>query len=159
MPPLKAASPIANARRAAVRSACLPGLALLFCFAASGGSATPGQETPSPAPDRWEGWASRLSRPVRASERKLEQIRDLLACLPQPPNRDTQGASIGYHSEFSESAETEKKLEVDLGESRPIGSVVIIPARIPGTVGDLKAYGFPLRFRVEQSESATFENP
>lgn len=142
-----------------MRCACVPGLALLFCFAACGGSATPGQETPSPAPGRWEGWASRLSRSVRASERKLEQIRDLLARLPQPPSRDTQGASIGYHSEFSGAAETEKKLEVDLGESRPIGSVVIIPARIPGTVGDLKAYGFPLRFRVEQSESATFENP
>ena len=81
-----------------MRSAGLPGLALLFCFAACGGSATPAQEEPTPAPDRWEGLASRLSRSVRTSEQQLELIRGTLSHLPQPPRRDTQGASIGYHS-------------------------------------------------------------
>jgi signal transduction histidine kinase len=95
---------------------------------------------------------------VRSSERKLEHLKNLLERLPQPPSRETHGVSLGYHSEFSETVETEKNLELDLGESRRIGSVVLIPARIPGAVGDPTAYGFPLRFRVEQSETAKFEN-
>lgn len=60
--------------------------------------------------------------------------------------------SIGYHSQTSSTANTAKWVQVDLGSSRSIDSIVLHPKWHEGQPG----YGFPVRYRVEVSNDPTF---
>jgi hypothetical protein len=63
--------------------------------------------------------------------------------------------SNGYHSHFTNVAETEKWVQLDLGESKKLGRVMLYPA-FPTDWKDTPGFGFPLRFKVEASNDATF---
>jgi uncharacterized protein len=60
-----------------------------------------------------------------------------------------------YVSKVAHSVDTATWLQIDLGASRPIHSVRLYPAFTPGDE-HANGYGFPLRFRVEASEDASF---
>ena len=96
---------------------------------------------------------------MRESTQMRASLRSRISELPNAPKRETQGVCLGYHSDFSESPETEKDLRVDLGEIQPISSVVLVPARVPGTSQHRGAYGFPKRFRIEISDDESFSQP
>jgi mono/diheme cytochrome c family protein len=63
--------------------------------------------------------------------------------------------SNGWHSGISATPEVEKWVQVDLGKSVPIDAVHLIPAR-PTDFADTPGFGFPVRFRVDASDDATF---
>jgi mono/diheme cytochrome c family protein len=61
----------------------------------------------------------------------------------------------GWHSGISATPEVEKWVQVDLGKSVAIDAVHLIPAR-PTDFPDTPGFGFPVRFRVDASDDATF---
>jgi alpha-L-rhamnosidase len=72
------------------------------------------------------------------------------------PSEPARGAHNGYHSQFATSADTAKWVSVDLGESRKVDSVRLFPARPYDWSPDTPGFLFPLRFRVEVSDSPDF---
>jgi len=67
-------------------------------------------------------------------------------------------AGHGYHSAFAAEERTEKWVQVDLGTAQEFSSVKIYPARAgywPANIG--KAFGWPLRYRVEASNDPEFK--
>ncbi len=63
--------------------------------------------------------------------------------------------SNGYHSAIMADAEHEKWVQVDLGRSRAIETVRLVPAR-PTDFPDTPGFGFPARWRLEASDAADF---
>ena len=66
-------------------------------------------------------------------------------------------AEFGYHSSISPTQENSKWVQVDLGHSAVLDRIVLRPC-----YDDFNAigagFGFPLRYRVEASDDATFKN-
>jgi signal transduction histidine kinase len=93
---------------------------------------------------------------VQNAERELRLLQQGLSALPPLPTAETQGESLGFHSEFSDTAEDPKDMIVDLGKTREIDSVILVPAYIPGVYGNSASYGFPRRFSVDVSEDSSF---
>jgi signal transduction histidine kinase len=62
----------------------------------------------------------------------------------------------GWHSGISRKQDTFKWVQVDLGESRKVEEVRLVPAR-PSDFLERAGFGFPLQFRVEVSERPDFE--
>jgi len=62
----------------------------------------------------------------------------------------------GYHSEFADSPDTTKWVQVDLGEPRRFTSVALYHARPFDWRDDSFGYGFPVRYRIEASDDAEF---
>lgn len=92
-------------------------------------------------------------------KKKLASVQDILSTLAPASPLDNQGVCIGYHSEFSVSADTKKEFRLDLNTVQAIDSVVLVPAQILGVDGSLTGYGFPQRFRVEIAEEGSFKAP
>ncbi|MEO7298305.1 MAG: PSD1 and planctomycete cytochrome C domain-containing protein [Verrucomicrobiota bacterium] len=63
----------------------------------------------------------------------------------------------GYHSGIEKIPDYTKWVQVDLGESRKIDEIRLIPAR-PVDFPDTPGFGFPLRFRVEMSDEPEFKS-
>ncbi len=61
----------------------------------------------------------------------------------------------GYHSEVSSKAEDIKWVQIDLGSKIPIRSILLFPAR-PVDFRDTPGFGFPVRFRIETSNTSDF---
>lgn len=69
-------------------------------------------------------------------------------------DKTQQAESIGFHSAMSPKPRNSSWLQVDLGRSRDVYQVNLIPAKIPsGTRSDSR---FPVEFRVELSEEPDF---
>jgi Protein of unknown function (DUF1549)/Protein of unknown function (DUF1553) len=68
------------------------------------------------------------------------------------------GGDGGYHSQIEKKQELAKWVQVDLGRSVPLGSVVLHPCRDDFN-GIGEGFGFPVRFRVESADSDSFRNP
>src|ERR1044071_6861022 len=81
---------------------------------------------------------------------RLQDVKDRLKALPKP-GRDSP--SNGYHSAIEPRPDTEKWVQVDLGQATAIDEVRLIPAH-PTDFPDTPGFGFPLRFRVEIAASA-----
>ncbi|MFO0928384.1 MAG: DUF1549 domain-containing protein, partial [Gemmataceae bacterium] len=86
-------------------------------------------------------------------DRELAQQRERLAALPVPPGPPSP--TNGYHSGILPMPDVTRWVQVDLGASRPLDEVRLIPAR-PTDFPDTPGFGFPLRFRVEVSDDPTF---
>jgi mono/diheme cytochrome c family protein len=67
-----------------------------------------------------------------------------------------KGDAYGYHSNIEKKQETEKWVQIDLGRSVALGSVVLHPAK-DDFAGIGEGFGFPVRFKVEASEDAGFK--
>ncbi|HBI44416.1 MAG TPA: hypothetical protein DDY78_16415 [Planctomycetales bacterium] len=87
---------------------------------------------------------------------ELKKAREELAALPLPAGAPSP--SNGWHSAISATLDVEKWVQVDLGKSLPIDAVRLIPAR-PTDFPDTPGFGFPVRFRLDASEDATFTKP
>ena len=71
--------------------------------------------------------------------------------------REKKSPSNGYHSGIEPKPNAPKWVQIDLGRSLPLDEVRLIPAR-PTDFSDTPGFGFPVRFRVELSEDAAFNN-
>ena len=65
----------------------------------------------------------------------------------------------GYHSEVAHAADTEKWVQIDLGQPREFDSVQLFPARSFDYARDIPGTFFPVRFRVEAADNPEFSNP
>src|SRR5260370_39233505 len=83
----------------------------------------------------------------------LKNPRDVLAALPAPAGDPSP--TNGWHSAVSATPDVEKWVQVDLGKSLPLDEIRLIPAR-PTDFPDTPGFGFPVRFRVDVSDDATF---
>lgn len=74
-----------------------------------------------------------------------------------PPVAPDPSPSNGHLSKWEEDGGLMKWVQVDLGESKELQEVTLFPTRPPDFL-DAPGLGFPLRFRVECAEEATFAN-
>ena len=73
-----------------------------------------------------------------------------------PMRPDGIKGNNGWHSGIRAKAEDVQWVQVDLGESRIVDEVRLVPAR-PSDFLERAGFGFPVRFRVELSEDSAFE--
>ncbi|MEQ8764783.1 MAG: PSD1 and planctomycete cytochrome C domain-containing protein [Planctomycetota bacterium] len=88
-------------------------------------------------------------------EQVLQALHSELAALPQPAESTP---SNGYHSTIATEADVTKWVQLELPGEGPIDRIVLVPAR-PVDFPDTPGFGFPLRFRIEISDSPSFEDP
>ncbi len=88
-----------------------------------------------------------LREEKRALEDRLKDAAGLAGGPGSPSN--------GYHSAIVADAEREKWVQVDLGRSRAIDSVRLVPAR-PTDFPDTPGFGFPTRWRLDVSDDPGF---
>jgi Protein of unknown function (DUF1553)/Protein of unknown function (DUF1549)/Planctomycete cytochrome C/F5/8 type C domain len=84
---------------------------------------------------------------------ELKKAREELAALPLSVGAPSP--TNGWHSGISATPDVEKWVQVDLGKTTPIDAICLIPAR-PTDFPDTPGFGFPVRFRVDVSDDATF---
>lgn len=76
---------------------------------------------------------------------------------PTPPPAFTPGRN-GFHSQLIDSPDTEKWVVIDLGCTARVGAVGLFPARPYNWRADVPGFLFPVRFKIELSDSASFAN-
>jgi mono/diheme cytochrome c family protein len=94
---------------------------------------------------------------------ELAKLDAELAALRKPPaGKPQKSDAYGYHSAIAPQQATDdakhapKWVQVDLGKSVPIGSIVLHPCRDSfAGIGD--GFGFPVRYRVDISDDAEFK--
>ncbi|OWK43009.1 discoidin domain-containing protein [Fimbriiglobus ruber] len=93
-----------------------------------------------------------LARLVSPEFRELDARRQKLLADPPPPRPDPAICpNLGYHSKAAYAPNSPRWVQVDLGASRPIDSVLVMPAAgPPGESGP--GYFFPPRFRVDLAD-------
>lgn len=102
------------------------------------------------------GNVSEWSKPARWTMGLLEpsdwQAKWISDSTPLPP---LVSAHNGYHSAFARSADTPKWVAIDLGKRELFDTVQLFPAR-PYDYPDTPGFLFPVRFRVDVSDTAEF---
>jgi mono/diheme cytochrome c family protein len=68
-----------------------------------------------------------------------------------------KGDAMGYHSNIEKAQDISKWVQVDLGRSVALGSVVLHPCKDDFN-GIGEGFGFPVRFKVEASDDAAFKD-
>ena len=87
---------------------------------------------------------------------RLSELQQKLTANPKPsPELDHPSPSNGYHSDIHDKSEALAWVQVDLGQSRPIATIRLVPAR-PADFADTPGFGFPRRFKVEISDDPEF---
>jgi mono/diheme cytochrome c family protein len=86
-----------------------------------------------------------------ASRARLQQE---LAGLPIEPGSGSP--TLGYHSQIMPRGDVTKWVQVDLGESRSLDELVLVPAHVAYGGHPGPGFGFPPRFKVELSDDPTF---
>ncbi len=86
---------------------------------------------------------------VDRGDRAFEEGDDPAASAPSATN--------GYHSAISPTPDAEKWVQIDLGSELPLDSLRLLPAR-PVDFKDTPGFGFPVRFKVQASNDAAFQN-
>jgi mono/diheme cytochrome c family protein len=82
----------------------------------------------------------------------LKALEALIASLDHP----TAGRTQGWHSNLEEVQNTTKWVQIDLGTSTDLKQIILHPCHDNyNQIGD--GFGFPLRFKVEISDDASFE--
>jgi hypothetical protein len=100
--------------------------------------------------------AAKVTTPeIEQLDVKLKELTAQLASLPQAGQTADASPSNGYHSGIEPIPDVEKWVQIDLGESRAIDEIILVPAR-PTDFPDTPGFGFPQRFRVEISNDAKF---
>ena len=90
---------------------------------------------------------------LKALEAELARIREV-AEGALDVKQGLSSRSMGYHSQVSQSADTVKWVQVDLGTSQRLDRVVLFGANEYGWAD----FGFPHRFKIEVSESPELED-
>ena len=88
---------------------------------------------------------------LERADRELAEMTSALA-----PWRRGKSPSLGWHSAIMPEPSAVKWVQVDLGESRPIERIVLVPAHVEfgGHAGP--GFGFPSRFAIEVSDDPSF---
>ncbi len=86
---------------------------------------------------------------------EVKKLTEQLAALPLPP-KGAASPTNGYHSGISPKQDVIKWVQVDLGQTRPLDELRLIPAR-PTDFRDAPGFGFPARFRVDVADDPQFE--
>ncbi|NBV84693.1 MAG: discoidin domain-containing protein [Verrucomicrobia bacterium] len=116
-------------------------------------------EAPRASAQLSERFAAFLSPPLRALREELHQNEGELAALPLPPGNEST-ARIGWHSVFwPPTGVVARFLQVDLGAVEPFDAIVLVPVSLSEAGQERPGYGFPVRFRVESSETPEFAKP
>ena len=68
---------------------------------------------------------------------------------------EKKSPSNGYHSNIEGKQDATKWVQIDLGRVAPLDEVRLVPAR-PTDFPDTPGFGFPVRFKVESSDDASF---
>lgn len=96
-----------------------------------------------------------------ASSAELKRLDDEIAttekevvALPPVSGAGTSPTN-GYHSAIETHSKVEKWVQIDLGKSQPLDSIVLYPAR-PTDFADTPGFGFPRQFRITLSDDADF---
>ena len=100
-------------------------------------------------PSPWSGQATWTMGLLDPTDWKARWIESPVA--PRPP----VAGHNGYHSAWAKTPDSAKWISVDLGESRPIETIVLHPAR-PWDWNDSPGFLFPVRFRLDVSDAADF---
>lgn len=98
-----------------------------------------------------------VSGSVRRADKRLAEIDLALLSLPELYG-GPRGSRFGFHSEILPSEDQPDWIQIDLGESLPLDSVVVVPVLLPTRGRSGEGYGFPLRFRIEISNNKAMEN-
>lgn len=75
-----------------------------------------------------------------------------------PPIKASSLRSNGWHSAIAATGDQTKWVQIDLGSVQPLDEVRLHPAH-PPDFPERPGFGFPLRFRVEASDEASFSAP
>ncbi|MDW8320663.1 MAG: family 78 glycoside hydrolase catalytic domain [Armatimonadota bacterium] len=70
-----------------------------------------------------------------------------------------RGGGNGWHSQFADSVDATKWVQLDLRQPVEFERVVLYPARPHNWVRDEPGFGFPVRFRLEVSDDPDFARP
>src|SRR6185503_1200551 len=83
----------------------------------------------------------------------LADLKEKIAALEKSGKK---GEAFGYHSRIEKKQDAEKWVQVDLGRSVSIGSIVMHPCNDDFN-GIGEGFGFPVRYKVEVSDDAAFQ--
>lgn len=119
------------------------GLLILFLFLPSVAKARPGGAV--------EGIAHWFSPEFRRVEKRLAEIDGEMATLPSLTSAPFADR-YGFRSETLLAPDQPEWLQLDLGRSRMIDRITVMPAFIPILGKRGEGYGFPRRFRIEVSD-------
>ena len=86
------------------------------------------------------------------ADRRLAEIEKRLESLPELYH-GARGSRFGFHSETIEDQSEPHWVQIDLRESWPIDSIVLVPVHMPSFANLEEGNGFPLRFKIEVSET------
>ena len=78
---------------------------------------------------------------------------------PERPTSNTARPHNGYHSELGDSPAEEKWVTVDLGEAMAFDAIRLFPARPYDWNGNVDGFLFPVRYRLEASDTEDFAHP
>ncbi len=111
--------------------------------------------TPENANSAVKDWMARLIKPgIRRTDARISQIDQELSGLPELYT-GPRGSRFGFHSETIIEQTEPHYVQIDLGEVRPLDSVVLLPVHLPTLGPEGEGYGFPIRFKIEVSETRT----
>ncbi len=93
----------------------------------------------------------------RASEDYVSLSKRIDGASKTVDKNANSGPEFGYHSEIATTQDSEKWVQVDLGQSADLDRVVLLPCYDDfNSIG--AGFGFPLRFRIEASEDPEFKS-
>ncbi len=102
----------------------------------------------------WQRW---VSGDLRVHDERMATVQRALDELGSPTLGQTV-TQFGYqHTRLAAPPLAPAWVQVDLGTSRPIDLVALVPAQVDWQSTDRGAYGFPRRFRIDVSDDARFE--
>ncbi|MCW3061865.1 MAG: putative Rhamnosidase [Capsulimonas sp.] len=104
-------------------------------------------------PTEWSEGASWTLGLLNASDWTANWVTD--ATLADPANRPRTPIHC-YRSETAHSADTAKWIVLDLGASKSLDGACLQPAKPAGTNGDITTLFYPVRFKIEVSDSPDF---
>jgi mono/diheme cytochrome c family protein len=91
-----------------------------------------------------------------ALDRTLAELRERAAAFGPLPGAPS--ASNGYHGAIAAQPDVVQWVQLDLGRSRPIDEIRLVPAR-PVDFPDTPGFGFPARFKLELADDPEFRRP
>ncbi|HTU25990.1 MAG TPA: DUF1553 domain-containing protein [Pirellulales bacterium] len=99
-------------------------------------------------------FAAAMTPEATALEQRIKQLGVELAATPIEEGR--RSPTLGYHTQIVDHADVTKWVQVDLGATRPIDELILVPAFVIYGGHPGPGFGFPPRFRVEISEQPDF---
>lgn len=104
-------------------------------------------------------WVERLAfwdrNELAQTAKQLQELEAQLAHLPQPSGVRS-GNRIGFQTD-RDASESELWLELELPTAAPIDSLVLVPAIVKTSSGNMPGYGFPSRFQILGWNAANVE--